>query len=140
MTKVNTDRWTRSELEAQYELLEKLYYEDRQKLEACWIGRTQLLRERDEARRKKDNMNIPIPKWIEAELRAEWQVSVHTAFRPPVTVAILTANYNSQTFTGIGISRCMRTDTWNSDTGAHIARVRAERQVMRDIIKAQGEI
>jgi len=83
-------------------------------------------------------MRTPIPKHVEEELKAEWRVSVHTAFRPPVTVAILSATYNLATYTGIGIARCMPTDTWNSDTGQHIARVRAERQVLRDIIHAEG--
>jgi hypothetical protein len=85
-------------------------------------------------------MITPIPKHIAEELKAEWRLSVHTAFRPPVTVAILSASYKRQTYTGIGIARCMPADTWNSDTGAHIARVRAERQVLRDIIRAEGKM
>ena len=84
-------------------------------------------------------MITPIPKHLAAEIKSEWRASAYTAWRPPVTVEILNAHYNHADYVGIGIARCMPTDTWDANTGRHIASIRAERQVLRDIIRAEGK-
>ena len=83
-------------------------------------------------------MITPIPKYVAEEIRAKWRPSTYIAHRPPVTVAILTVRYNHCDYTGIGIARCMPTDTWDIEFGRRVAQVRAERQVLRDIIRVEG--
>jgi hypothetical protein len=84
-------------------------------------------------------MITPIRKYIAEEIRDRWRASTYVAYRPPVTVAILTVRYNHCDYTGIGIARCMPTDTWDIEVGRQVAQVRAERQVLRDIIKEEGK-